>query len=40
MIVSDSWLDQCAKAGRFIPAKGYLIKDKSAERLHRFSLAK
>ena len=40
MIVSDSWLDACGKAGQFLPAKAYLVKDKSAERQHMFALAK
>lgn len=34
MIVSDSWLDACGKAGYFLPAKSYLVKDKAAERQH------
>ena len=40
MIVSDNWLDACAKAGYFLPAKGYLVKDRNAERQHGFSLIK
>jgi hypothetical protein len=38
MIVSDNWLNACGKAGYFLPAKSYLVKDKPAERLHNFSL--
>ena len=40
MIVSDNWLDACGKAGYFLPAKSYLVKDKAAERQHGFSLEK
>lgn len=38
MIVSDHWLDECGKAGYFLPAKSYLVKDKAAEKQHSFSL--
>lgn len=40
MIVSDNWLDACGKAGYFLPAKSFLVKDKAAERQHGFSLEK
>eukprot|EP00731_Ephydatia_muelleri_P031520 Em0023g27a len=37
-IVSSRWLDQCQVHGAFLPADGFLLKDRTAERQHNFSL--
>ena len=39
-IVNDQWLDHCREEGRFLPPEAYLVKDRTAERQHKFSLSK
>ena len=36
--MSDSWLTASNKAGHFLAAEDFLIKDKAAEKQHHFSL--
>ena len=38
--MSDSWLEHCAQSKRFLPAEPFLVKDRAAERQHKFSLSK
>jgi len=38
--VSDSWLDRCGAQRKFLPAEPFLVKDRSAERQHKFSLSR
>jgi len=40
LIVSDSWLDRCGAQRKFLPAEPFLVKDRSAERQHKFSLSR
>ena len=39
-IVSHHWLALCHSQGRFLPTHSYLIKDRTAERQHKFSLSR
>ena len=38
--MNDQWLTHCREEGRFLPSEGYLVKDRTAERQHKFSLSK
>ncbi len=40
LIVSSNWLSESALAGQFLPAKPFIIKDRSSERQFNFSLVK
>jgi hypothetical protein len=39
-IVNDQWLGACGMEGRFVATETYLVKDRTAERQHKFSLSK
>ena len=40
LIVNDSWLDHCSDHRKFLPAEPFMVKDKNAEKQHKFLLSR
>ena len=40
LVVQTKWLDECRAQGEFVPADGFLLRDRVAERQHNFTLSK